>query len=197
MILSAKNIQCTRASRTLFHDIHFTVTTGELLQVVGNNGVGKSSLLRILVGLLQPTSGNVLWNNQPITQSDFYQHLFYLGHSLAIKPELTVKENILFSDRNNHFSDDALKKTLAMWSLKNNINHLCGTLSQGQKQRVALARLQLSTAKIWILDEPFANCDVQGIAQCDILFQTHLNNGGMIVVSTHRKIPIHGSILEL
>lgn len=196
MTLSAKKIHCARASRTLFQDVCFTIRAGELLQVVGNNGTGKSSLLRILAGLLQPTSGDIFWNNQSIAQSDFHQHLFYLGHSLAIKSELTVKENILFSGKKNHFSDDAIKKMLAIWSLNKNIHHLCGTLSQGQKQRVALARLQLSAATVWILDEPFAHCDAQGITQCKTLFQTHLNNGGMIVLSTHRKIATKSMILD-
>lgn len=190
MTLSVEKIHCVRNTRSLFQDINFKLFPGDLLQVVGSNGVGKSSLLRIIAGLLQPESGVIFWNDGPIAQSDFQHHLFYLGHALAIKPELTVKENILYSSLKIDFPEEKIKHALQFWSLENHINHLCGTLSQGQRQRVALARLLLSDAKIWILDEPFANLDAEGILQFERLLQSHVNDGIMVMISTHRKIII-------
>ncbi len=180
-MLSAKNISCVRNSRALFNNIHFSVAPGEVLQVVGNNGAGKSSLLRIAAGLLQPESGHIFWNDQLIAQSDYYHYLFYLGHQLAIKSELTVKENLAFPD-------EKIKTILQQWSLENYLNTLCGLLSQGQKQRVALARLQLSDKKIWILDEPFSNLDAEGVTQLERVIQEHLKNDGMVLIASHKSV---------
>lgn len=167
--LIAKNITCVRGERVLFQDLNIKLHAGELLQVVGDNGVGKSSLLRILAGLLVPESGEVI--------SD--QECFYLGHALSIKSELTVSENIGCSN---------IEKILQMWSLEQYENQLCKTLSQGQRQRVALARLSLSPEKWWILDEPFAHLDAEGVLQLEKLLQLHLDNQGMIVMSSHREM---------
>lgn len=181
MSLCAEHISCKRNSRILFHDIHFELTAGKLLQVVGNNGAGKTSLLRIASGLLQPHSGKILWNQEPIFSSQHYhEHLFYLGHALALRDELTVKENI--------GSDKNLQNVLKHWKLSALVDQLCGELSQGQKQRVALARLSLSEKICWILDEPFSNLDADGVFQLEQLLQTHLNRGGMVLLSTHREI---------
>ncbi|OGT43864.1 MAG: heme ABC exporter, ATP-binding protein CcmA [Gammaproteobacteria bacterium RIFCSPHIGHO2_12_FULL_40_19] len=199
-MLTAEKIYCVRNSRLLFSDIHFSIAPGEMLQVGGHNGVGKSSLLRIVAGLLQPESGQVFWNNQLIMQSDFYQHLHYLGHLLGIKSELTILENILFALPDSQCSLDHIKIILKNWSLDNVMYDFCGTLSQGQRQRVALARLQLSTKRVWILDEPFANLDNHGILQLEKLLQNHLNNGGVILLSTHHERALKGvkpMLLEL
>src|SRR3990167_5677484 len=111
-MLIAEKIYCIRNSRSLFNDINFSIAPGNILQIVGDNGVGKSSLLRIIAGLLQPESGQVSWHYQPIAQSDFYDHLFYLGHTLGIKSELTVAENISYS-----LLSDSIKTVLNTWSL--------------------------------------------------------------------------------
>lgn len=182
-MLTAEKIHCVRNSRSIFRDIDFSITPGSMLQIVGNNGVGKSSLLRIIAGLLQPESGQVYWHHQPIAQSNFYDHLFYLGHMLGIKSELSVAENISYSPLS-----DSIKTVLNTWSLDNVMHDLCGTLSQGQRQRVALARLQISAKQLWILDEPFSNLDSTGILQLEKLLQNHLDNGGMVLLSTHREI---------
>ncbi len=199
-MLSAKKIHCVRNSRLLFSDIHFSIAPGEMLQVGGNNGVGKSSLLRIVAGLLQPEAGHVFWNNQLIQQSDFYQHVFYLGHMPGIKSELTVLENILYAFSSIRSSLDHIKIILKSWSLDNVMHDFCGALSQGQRQRVALARLELSKKRVWILDEPFSNLDSEGILQLEKLLRNHLNNSGMVLLSTHRERAMPGvkpMLLEL
>ena len=187
MTLTVKNIQCIRHNRTLFSNIDFSISSGELLQVIGNNGVGKSSLLRIVAGLLAPESGHIFWNNQLRSQSDFYQKAYYLGHFLAIKSELTVLENIFLSSKKiNHDQKSIVEK----WLLTPFLNSFCGMLSQGQLQRVALAKLQLSNALIWILDEPFSHLDTQGVLHLKALLSSHVKQGGLVLLSAHHDIEL-------
>ncbi len=178
-MLSVNNITCIRADRLLFENLNLTLKSGDIIQVVGENGSGKSSLLRICAGLLKPTSGEIVCN--PLS-------LFYFGHSLGIKADFTARENILYQLRDINFSEDNLKNALLKWNLISVENQLCRHLSQGQKQRVALATLSLSNAKLWILDEPLSSLDILGMKQCESLFEQHTSQNGSIIFSTHRYI---------
>lgn len=189
MTLIVNNLACMRGERSLFENINLTLSSAHVIQIVGENGSGKTSLLRIAAGLLQPTAGHVLWNQTPIENNIIYrQALFYLHHALGIKHELTVLENICYSLRDLVFSDTALKNALQDWALFDLQHHLCQHISQGQRQRVALTMLSLSKKSLWILDEPFSSLDELGVAQLIRLFEKQVEQGGSIIFTTHRLI---------
>lgn len=189
MTLIVNNLACMRGERLLFENFSITLLPASIIQIIGENGSGKTSLLRILAGLLQPTAGNILWNQLSIENHISYrQALFYLHHALGIKHELTVLENIRYSLRDLVFSDVELKNALCDWALFDLQHHLCQHISQGQRQRVALTMLSLSKKSLWILDEPFSSLDELGVAQLIRLFEKQVEQGGSIIFATHRFI---------
>jgi len=193
-MLIANHITCIRSERTLFEDLTIQLLPGNIFQIVGENGAGKSSLLRILVGLLKPTSGEVIWNRQSIERNSIHYHqsLFYLGHATGIKQDLTVHENIIYSLNRVVYTATDLQFVLQMWSLTAFEHVICRRLSQGQRQRVALAILTLSRKQLWFLDEPFSSLDIEGTSYLLQLFQQHSTTGGSIVFTTHRSLEWDG-----
>lgn len=188
MSLQAFNLGCLRGERLLWRNLSFDLSLGKILQITGANGCGKSSLLRILAGFARPLSGVVHWQGQVIySQLNHYQQqLDYLGHQIAIKNDLTVKENLEFSERTHQ--KNLCQSALKAMGLSSQINYYGYQLSQGQKQRLALARLLLNQSKLWILDEPLSGLDDEMIEQLQIIFSHHIKQGGMIVLSTHRPL---------
>ena len=185
----------SRGQRQLFSDVSVTVRPGSLLAVAGENGSGKTSFLRILCGLLSPDGGTILWQGKDIRQlKELYRaELMYIGHLNGIKDELTPAENLTLSAclAGDDSSCGNVQKALEAVGLGPSI-HILPTrvLSQGQKRRVALARLWLSTRPLWFLDEPFASLDAAATTYLTQRLQSHLNNGGMVVVSTHQEIAL-------
>jgi heme exporter protein A len=185
----------SRGQRQLFSDVSVAVKPGSLLAVSGENGSGKTSFLRMLCGLLSPDRGSILWQGKDIRQlKELYSaELIYIGHLNGIKDDLTPIENLelsayLAGDNN---SSVLVQKALEAVGLVHAIHRLpTRVLSQGQKRRVALARLWLSTRSLWFLDEPFASLDATATRYLTQRLQTHLNNGGMVVVSTHQDIAL-------
>ena len=192
-MLETIDLACARGARDLFSGLNVTVTPGLLLAIVGENGSGKSSLLRMLCGLLPRERGAIQWNGTDIDrlQDEYTQHLTYLGHLNGIKDDLTPVENVQISA---HLSGDdesvmSTREALEAVGLGTRVQGLpTRVLSQGQKRRVALARLWLSTRPLWILDEPFAALDERGTRLLTQQFQRHLDGGGMAVVATHQDI---------
>ena len=191
--LEARDLECVRDDRVLFSQLSFTVRPGEVLQVEGHNGSGKTSLLRILCGLLLPNEGEVLWCGQPVNRvrSEFLGELSYLGHHNGIKAELTPLENLRFA------ATLSLRKAetdpyavLARFALRGFEDVPCRTLSAGQNRRVGLARLLMSRGLIWVLDEPFSSLDRKGIGDLEAIFEEHVGNGGIIVLTTHHPVDI-------
>lgn len=180
--LSATELLCIRNERVLFSDLSFHLCGGEALQITGPNGVGKSSLLRIIAGLIKPTAGSVHW---PEGKSQ----LAYLGHKIAVKLGLTVAENL----RPARLSSEAMLEQL---ELKNVSDFLCQKLSAGQRQRVALARLLASPAKLWILDEPCTALDQNGIRLVESRLINHMNAGGLIIFTSHQALNLTNIILK-
>ena len=185
----------SRGERQLFSEVSVTVKPGTLLAVVGENGSGKTSFLRMLCGLLSPDKGAILWQGKDIRQlKELYRaQLTYVGHLNGIKDELTPVENLTISaclagDEN---SDGIVRKALEAVGLGGPVHRLpTRVLSQGQKRRVALARLWLSTRPLWLLDEPFNSLDSAATSFLTQHLESHLSRGGMAVVATHQEIAL-------
>ena len=191
--LHLKSISCTRGYRDLFKDLDFELCPGQMLRVEGKNGSGKTSLLRIMAGLAQPLEGEVLWQGRKIhhAESDYFQNLLFLGHRAAIKFELTPIENLCMA-KSLHGSktENGIEEALYQVGLYGFEDVPCAQLSAGQKRRVALAQLFLTQARCWILDEPYTSLDVNAVSMLEDLFAKHLDNGGMLVITSHQPITI-------
>ncbi len=191
--LHLKSISCTRGYRDLFTGLDFRLCPGQALRVEGKNGSGKTSLLRIMAGLAQPLEGEVLWQGRKIhhSESDYFQNLLFLGHRAAIKFELTAIENLCMAKSlHGSKSENGIEEALYQVGLYGFEEIPCAQLSAGQKRRVALAQLFLTRAKCWILDEPYTSLDVNAVAMLEKLFTQHIDNGGMLVITSHQPITL-------
>ena len=193
--LQLVGLTCTRGSRQLFSGVSANVNPGQLLRVRGANGAGKTSLLRVLCGLLLPSDGQVLWHGAPLAKQReaLGSHLVYLGHAAALKEELSPLENLFdacaLGGRVPNLP--AALAALQAAGLKGHERTPARRLSQGQKRRSALARLALSqSAPLWILDEPFNALDTAANAWLTGLIEAHLKNDGIVVLTSHQDVPI-------
>jgi len=191
-LISATNLTCIREERLLFDQLNIEINAGDIVQVEGPNGSGKTSLLRILAGLSQPFEGEVFFNNQLISQSreEFHQSLLYLGHLPGVKGEMSAVENLTFNLALHGTSDSStdIEQILAEVNLTGFEDSLASHLSAGQHRRISLARLYKSTANIWILDEPFTAIDKQGVHALEQLFKAHIKQGGCVILTTHQDL---------
>ena len=199
-MLEAENLECVRGERRLFAGLGFRLEAGELLYLQGKNGAGKTSLLRMLIGLLPPEAGEIRWQGKRIGSDEFRADLCYLGHLNAIKEELTPLENLLTASRlaGETLSEDEAIDALEQVGLAGREDLACKYLSQGQKRRVALARLVKEKRPLWILDEPFVALDVAAVAWLAGIISGHLQRGGLAVMTTHQLVDIPaGTVREL
>lgn len=192
ILLSAHELTCIREDRILFEDNSFEIHAGEIVQLEGQNGAGKTSLLRILAGLSTPYSGTVRYNGNAILRcrESYYSQLTFIGHTPGIKGEMTAQENLEFY-LNLHGEDKSTAEaTLAKVNLLAFEDSFASNLSAGQHRRIALARLWQSKTPIWILDEPFTAIDKQGVKKLEALFVQHANNGGCVILTSHQDLTI-------
>lgn len=198
--LTAVALACERDERLLFKDLSFELPPGQLLQIEGENGAGKTSLLRILCGLAEPASGEVHWQACSIAEqrAEFHQALLYLGHQSGVKLDLSPRENLAFyGGMSAPTSNSELEAALDAVGLYGYEDQPARTLSAGQRRRVALARLPLSPAPLWVLDEPFTALDKAGIAWLEAVFARHLDAGGLIVLTTHQTLNLERPVRRL
>jgi len=197
-MLEAVELECERGTRSLFRNVSFTVIAGELLRVAGANGSGKTSLLRILCGLLAPNEGEVRWRGTRIAslKEEFSRHIVYLGHAPAVKDDLTAAENLSIACRLAGF-EAGTHPALTQLGVPHDVP--VRRLSQGQRRRAALARLAVSEKiPLWLLDEPYAALDVQAAAMVDGLIAAHAARGGAVIFTTHQETGAGASrVLEL
>jgi heme exporter protein A len=184
-----------RGRRRLFGSLNFALRGGDLLRVAGANGSGKTSLLRILCGLLSPVCGNVRWHGGNIRslREEYWQQLLYIGHANAVKEELTPLENLVISCTlaGVNVSREQALEALSRLGLAGYEALPVKILSRGQQRRVALARLFLSKKiPLWILDEPFDALDAEAVDCVRLLIAQHLSRGGAVVLTSHQEIRI-------
>lgn len=199
-MLSAKNLACTRGDRLLFTQINFKLRAGELLYVLGENGSGKSSLLRILCGLSPPEHGSVIWNGEDIRHhaDAYHADLLYIGHLNALKDDLSASENLRISScvTGHDGGADRVRAALHAVGLARCADMPVRNLSQGQKRRAVLASLWLSQSRLWILDEPFSALDTAAIDLMVCRIGEHLFSGGMAVLTTHQEVAIPAAAIQ-
>ncbi len=203
-MLKASQLTAVRGDRRLFTNLDFSLAGGEILHVQGVNGSGKTTLLRMLAGLSQPAEGRIEWDGRPVSIGDdaFCQELFYLGHHAAIKDDLDALENLMTATTLSGQRLDRAQalEALTVMGLGDHYDLPTRVLSQGQRRRVALARLMHATARLWILDEPFTALDVVAIDHLQHSICEHLARQGVVVLTTHQAVvfdSVHVRDLEI
>ncbi len=185
------NLECVRGYTQLFTALNFKMESASALQLMGANGSGKTSLLRILAGLSQPERGTISWNGNNITDNPFeyFASVNYLGHKIALKDNLSPGENLSFLGSLDHYKPTiSVAQSLQIMAVMALADSPCFQLSAGQRQRIALARVLRSNAQLWLLDEPATTLDSEGIALLQKIMLSHINSGGVIVYTSHQAL---------
>jgi heme exporter protein A len=199
-MLEGINLSCVRGDRRLFKGLNFAAKAGELLEVRGPNGSGKTSLLRILCGLAAPADGEVRWQGKTIRSlgEEYFGAIAYVAHQNGVKDELSAVENLHISARvaGNNVSKNDAEAILERIGLRNQSHLPARFLSAGQRRRVALARLLASGATLWILDEVLASLDEAAVELARQLIGNHLDEGGMAIVATHQELGVYAGSVQ-
>ncbi|MDP2852366.1 MAG: cytochrome c biogenesis heme-transporting ATPase CcmA [Gallionella sp.] len=195
-MLEVSNLACSRGDHRLFSGLSFALRPGQIMQVQGANGSGKTSLLRMLCGFIIPDEGTIAWCGEDARNldEDYCAELLYLGHLNAIKDELSALENLRISAGLSGIELDEKEALAALrrMGLRGRERLPAKVLSQGQRRRVALARLLTSDARLWILDEPLTALDVGAVALIQELVAEHLARQGMVIFTTHQPLQVAG-----
>ncbi len=191
-MLEVKGLSCLRNEQAIFSKLNFSAVSGTVLQICAGNGVGKTSLLKIIAGLISPSSGQVLWQKTDIRNNypEFCSELSFVSHQHNLHPLLTAAQNLqLLCNLNSTqlISKTQILEALEFMCVGHKANIQCAEISAGQAQRVSLARLYISTARLWLLDEPFTNLDEQAKEILLQLCARQLLAGGIIIVATHHE----------
>lgn len=178
-MLSVRDLSLERYFEPVFHPVSFSLSAGNILLITGANGSGKTTLIRMLAGVLRPSQGSIELEDPDRV---------YVGHMLAVKDDLTVTENIEFMRNFVGGGSKTTDQVIDQLGLRRVAEQTARTLSAGQRKRCALARLILSDAKLWLLDEPYSNLDKDGIQMMDAMLQNHIDSGGACLLATHGSL---------
>ena len=193
-MFEVKNLACSRGNKPLFGAVSFSLNAGQALHLEGDNGVGKTSLLRILCGLSPADAGEVLWQGRSVQadSSAFRAALFYLGHNLSLKEELSALENLQADAAvaGRTLTTEQALVALARMGLRGREHLPLRVMSQGQKRRTALARLLASQASLWVLDEPFVALDAKAVDGLRSVLAGHVAQGGIVLFTSHQPITL-------
>lgn len=192
-LLEVNTLDLWRGDRHVLRNVSFTVGPGQFLQLVGPNGVGKTSLLRVVCGLLPPESGDIAWRGRSVAgragREQFHGELAYLAHANALKGDLTAHENLRFGvELRRTVEPDAYQRTMAALEVDGCALLPERVLSAGQRRRLALARVLLSAATLWVLDEPTTNLDMAGFKVVEDCIAEHLEAGGCVLAAAHHRL---------
>ena len=192
-LLTIENLSCRRNNRQLYSAINLSIVTGEIIQIVGVNGCGKTSLLRQICGLLPADEAIFCWQNQPCRPLDYSDELIYCGHRLGVDERLSVDENItwfeMLSTSTTSMDDRQVLEAVGLWSYRQS---MVSRLSAGQKKRLSLARLLLYRRPLWVMDEPFNALDAEATLRWQQLMIEHSQASGAIIFTSHQPIDIEG-----
>ena len=192
-LLQAVELECWRGDQQLFQSLSFVINAGEALQIVGRNGSGKTTLLRTICGLTRTESGHLNWRGEPLDQNtDAYRsEMLYVGHENGLKFELSPLENLrTLRDIAGRSRNSTLEDALQQVGLRGYEGRPIRLLSSGQRRRVALAKLIVVSASLWLLDEPFTNLDVAGTGLVNELVAEHLDGGGALLFTSHAPLSL-------
>jgi heme exporter protein A len=190
-MLEAREINAWRGDRHILRDVSFAVRPGEFLKITGPNGVGKTTLLRVVCGLLPAESGAILWRGSPVrgASDEFHADLAYLGHPNSLKADLSGRENLTFlAGLRQDLSLATIDAALNRVGILSRADLPSRSLSAGQKRRLALARLLLADALLWVLDEPVTNLDRAGVSLVEDLVREHVGRGGLALAAAHQQL---------
>lgn len=189
-LLDARGIRCERADKLIFDGFDLQIDSGSILQLAGPNGAGKTTLLRAICGLFDARIDALTWRGIEVSNPlQYADELLYLGHRAAIRPHLTLTENLSWYACLSHFPHvERLEEVIAEVRLSGYESELAGSLSAGQKRRIALARLRMVDCKLWVLDEPFASLDLDGVNMLRGWIQNFVQAGGAVIYSTHQAV---------
>ena len=199
-MLELSKLGCVRGDRRLFRGLDFAVSPGTFVQLTGPNGSGKTSLLRILCGLLAPAEGQVKWDGADIRSlgEEYFTSVTYLGHRHGVKDELSSVENLRISNALNgiELSKERARGVLEQMGLAGRYLLPARLLSEGQRRRVALARLLVCNTKLWLLDEVMTSLDKGAVALVRSLIENHLAGGGIAIVATHQELELSAPLTK-
>ena len=191
--LHVKKLACLRNEQVLFSDLDLSLSPANVLFLQGENGSGKTSLLRILCGFRLPDEGDITWGDQSISSiPEYSQNISYVGHKNGIKDELTVEENLNLMRSMATASDIETESVLKQIGLFKQADVLSRQLSAGQKRKLALARLMMTNNSFWVLDEPFTSLDKASVGFFESLIKQHIKRGGMLILTSHHDIDLSG-----